>query len=69
MKTIRTILFTLAAVICVAGGFFVGKKVSNYKVPAGKLLVSSYFLDSLKNLKPDTIVRIDTLEKIIYKNR
>jgi hypothetical protein len=69
MKTIRTILLTLAAVIILAGGFFIGKKVSSYKVPAGQLLVSSHFLDSLKNLKPDTIIRVDTLEKIIYKNR
>ena len=67
MKTLRTILLTLAAVIILAGGFFIGKKVSSYKVPDGHLLVSSYFLDSLKTIKPDTIVRIDTLEKIIYK--
>ena len=69
MKTIRTILFTLAAVIFLAGGFFIGKKVSRYKVPAGKLLVNAHFLDSLKTIKPDTIVKIGPLKKIIYKNR
>lgn len=69
MKTIRTILYTMAAMLLIICGFLIGERVSNFTVPQGKALVSLSVIDSLKNIPPVIVYRTDTLEIIIYKDR
>lgn len=69
MKTIRTILYTMAAMLLIIGGFLIGERVSNFTVPAGKALVNLSVIDSLKTLPPVIVYRTDTLETIIYRDR
>lgn len=69
MKTIRTILYTMAAMLVFIGGFLVGERISNFTVPDGKALVELSVIDSLKNIPPTIIYQTDTLETVIYKDR
>ena len=69
MKTIRTILYTMAAMLILICGFLIGERVANFTVPHGKALVSLSVIDSLKNIPPVIVYRTDTLEIIIYKDR
>lgn len=68
MKTIRTILYTMAAMLLIICGFLIGERVSNFTVPQGKALVSLSVIDSLKNIPPVIVYRTDTLEIIIYRD-
>lgn len=69
MKTIRTILYTMGAMLLIIGGFLIGERVSNFTVPHGKALVSLSVIDSLKNIPPVIVYRTDTLETIVYRDR
>jgi len=69
MKTIRTILYTMAAMLILICGFLIGERVSNFTVPRGKALVELSVIDSLKNIPPVIVYRTDTIEIIIYKDR
>jgi hypothetical protein len=67
----KNILITMLALLIFMFGFLVGERYSNFRIPTGKELVTKSFLDSIKNLKPDTIVR-DTIiyqDTIIYRDR
>ncbi len=69
MKTIRTILYTMAAMLLIICGFLIGERVANFTVPQGKALVELSVIDSLKNIPPVIVYRTDTLEIIIYRDR
>ena len=71
MKTIKTILTAIIALLILVFGFLIGERVSNYRIPPGKVLVAKSFLDSINNLKPDTII-IDSViyeDRIVYRDR
>ena len=57
MKTIHWIIALILTGIIFLSGFFVGERITQFTVPSGKELVDRSFLDSLYNLKPDTVVR------------
>lgn len=67
----KTILNLCIALLLIIAGFLIGERVSNFKIPAGKVLISKAHIDSINSIKPDTVVRVDTitLEKIIFQNR
>lgn len=69
MKTIRTILYTMAAMLILIGGFLIGERVSNFTVPAGKALVSLSVIDSLKNIPPTILIDTVRVDTIIYRDR
>jgi len=72
MKAVENILLFLFAGLCVLCGYFIGERVVQYSPPAGKVLVSEAFIDSLKSLKPDTVTIDSTklLEPVIeYRDR
>lgn len=69
MKTIRTILYTMAAMLLIIGGFLIGERVSNFTVPPGKALVNLSVIDSLKNLPPVILIDTVEVETIVYRDR
>lgn len=69
MKTIRTILYTMAAMLLIIGGFLIGERVSNFTVPPGKALVNLSVIDSLKNIPPVIIWDTVKQDTIIYRDR
>lgn len=72
MKAVENILLFLFAGLCVLCGYFIGERVVQFSPPAGKVLVSEAFIDSLQSLKPDTVIIDSTklLEPVIeYRDR
>ena len=69
MKTIRTILYTMAAMLLIICGFLIGERVSNFTVPQGKALVERSVIDSLKNIPPTILIDTVWVDTIIYRDR
>lgn len=71
MKLVESILLFLFAAICVLCGYFIGERVVQFSPPAGKVLVSQNFIDSLRSLKPQVVVRDRFIfeEKVVYRDR
>jgi len=71
MKAIKTTLLIIAALLVFTFGFLVGERYSNFRVPPGKELVKTAFLDSIKNLRPEIIVKDSIVfqDTIIYRDR
>lgn len=69
MKTIRTILYTMAAMLLIICGFLIGERVANFTVPQGKALVELSVIDSLKNIPPTILIDTVRVDTIIYRDR
>lgn len=68
MKTIRTILYTMAAMLILICGFLIGERVANFTVPHGKALVELSVIDSLKNIPPTILIDTVWVDTIIYRD-
>ena len=71
MKTVKSILTIVVALLIFVFGFLVGERCTQFSVPAGKTLVSTAVLDSIKNLKPEIIVKDSIVfrDTTIYRDR
>jgi len=71
MKTLIKILQIILVTSVLIGGFLLGRQCSTYKLPEGKELVTTAFLDSIKSLKPEVIVKDSLIFKdsIVYRDR
>lgn len=71
MKKLQILFVLFLIVIGLFLGFFVGERYTQFRVPDGKVLVTKQFLDSIKNLKPDTvrITKYIKRDTTIYKDR
>lgn len=64
MKTVKSILTLIIALLVFVFGFLIGERYTQFSVPAGKTLISTAILDSIKNLKPEIIVN----DSIVYRD-
>lgn len=71
MKALLKILQIIFVLSVLVGGFLLGQQCSSYKLPKGKELVTTAFLDSIKSLKPEVIVKDSLIFKdsIVYRDR
>ena len=69
MKTIQNILIAVVAILLFISGYYISGQMT--KLPEGMIVVNKSYLDSLENLKPDTIVRDSIVVKdtIIYRTK
>lgn len=71
MKTIKTFFTIIIGLLIFVFGFLVAERYTQFVVPEGKQLVSIAVMDSIKNLKPEIIVK-DSLvyvDTIVYRDR
>lgn len=71
IKKLNIFAIIIVMTLLVGFGYWLATQITDYQPPEGYTLISVSEIDSLNNLKPDTVVR-DSLvfeEKIVYKDR
>ena len=71
IKKLNIFAIVIVMTLLVGFGYWLATKTVDYQPPEGYTLIAQSEMDSLNNLKPDTVVQ-DSLvfkEKIVYKDR